>query len=224
MTLIELIQTYRQEHDLSQRQFALDCNLSNAYISMLERGENPKTGQPIVPSLVALKKLATGMHITLGDLMTMVDDIPVALSEGEDDLYSRFENVIPIPTMRSVPLLGDIACGRPILAVEDATESVEMPDAVRADFCLRCRGDSMINARIFDGDLVYIRRQPQVENGQIAAVLIGEEATLKRVYHQPDRLILRACNPLFPDMEFFGADLDGVQILGLAVAFTSAIK
>lgn len=225
MTLIDLIVGYRHEHDLSQRQFASDCGLSNAYISMLERGENPKTGQPIAPTLPALKKLANGMHMTLGDMLSLIDDMTVVLSGDSTDIpLENLENVIPMPSTHDLPLIGEIACGRPILAVEDATETVSAPDWVHADFALRCRGDSMINARIFDGDVVYIRRQPQVENGEIAAVRVGEEATLKKVYQTGGRVILRACNPLFPDLEYEGPELEDVQVLGLAVAFTSMLE
>jgi len=85
MTLVELIQQYRSEHGLSQRQFALDCGMSNGYISMLERGENPKTRQPITPTLAALNKLAAGMHMTLGEMLSAIDDMPVELSEDEGD-------------------------------------------------------------------------------------------------------------------------------------------
>ena len=81
----------------------------------------------------------------------------------------------------------------------------------------------MINARIFDGDVVYIRQQPEVENGQIAAVRIGEEATLKRVYYAPGRIILRACNPLYPDLDYAGDQLEQVEVLGLAVGFFSVV-
>lgn len=87
MTLRELIKKYRQEHNLSQRQFATNCSLSNGYISMLERGLNPKTKQPVAPTLAALKKLAEGMCMTLTDLFAVVDDIPVDLATDElDDL------------------------------------------------------------------------------------------------------------------------------------------
>ena len=84
----------------------------------------------------------------------------------------------------------------------------------------------MINARIFDGDVVYIRQQPQVENGKIAAVRIGDEATLKKVYYFPEesRLVLRPCNPLYADMIYIGQDLEDVEILGEAVAFTSIVR
>ena len=84
----------------------------------------------------------------------------------------------------------------------------------------------MVNARIFDGDFVYIKERPMVENGEIAAVIIGDEATLKRVYYTPgsDRITLRACNPVYPDMEYEGESLSHIRILGKAVAFTSSIR
>ena len=82
----------------------------------------------------------------------------------------------------------------------------------------------MINARIFDGDIVYIRQQPDVENGEIAAVLIDGEATLKRVFKHKESLELRAENPTFPPMYFEGTELNGIRILGKAVAFLSSVK
>lgn len=132
-------------------------------------------------------------------------------------------NIIPMPKTYKVPLVGTIACGQPILAVENTGEIVDVPEFIHADFALRCKGDSMINARIFDGDIVYIHSQPEVETGQIAAVRIGDEATLKKVYYNGQRLILRAANPLYDDMEYEGDMLSEVEILGKAVAFTSAL-
>lgn len=122
-----------------------------------------------------------------------------------------------------VPLLGIIACGEPILAEKNDSSLTTVPDGVRADFALRCKGESMINARIHDGDIVYIRSQPMVDDGEIAAVLIGEEATLKRVYRHAGRLELRAANPSFPNLFFNEKDTDQIRILGKAVAFTSRI-
>lgn len=132
-------------------------------------------------------------------------------------------NVIPIPKTYKVPLVGTIACGQPILAIEEADETVEVPEFIKADFALRCKGDSMINSRIFDGDIVYVRSKPEVENGQIAAVRIGDEATLKKVYYNGQRLILRVANPLYADLEYEGEALSEVEILGEAVAFTSML-
>lgn len=133
-------------------------------------------------------------------------------------------NIIPMPTMHKVPLIGSIACGTPILAEENREGAVDVPDHVHADFALRCKGDSMINARIFDGDVVYIRQQETVEHGEIAAVLVGDEATLKRVYAYDDCLSLEAENPLYKPMVFRGEEMNRVRILGKAVAFTSLIR
>lgn len=84
MTLGELIQQYRAEHGISQRQFAVACDLSNGYISMLERGENPKTKQPVTPTLPAMRKIAQGMGISLTELFVRVDDMPVDLLIGDE--------------------------------------------------------------------------------------------------------------------------------------------
>ena len=136
------------------------------------------------------------------------------------------DNIIPMPKMNTVPLIGMIACGDPILAAENIEAEVSMPEHVVADFALRCKGDSMIGARIHNGDIVYIRQQPTVENGQIAAVLIGDEATLKRVYYYPDsnKLVLNPENPKYEPFIYIGEEISSVRILGLAVAFTSNVK
>ncbi len=139
--------------------------------------------------------------------------------------YSSEEinNLIPIPNMKKVPLIGTIACGEPILAEENIETYVNMPDIVKGTFALRCKGDSMINARIFDGDIVFIRQQPDVENGEIAAVLIGDEATLKRVYKYENRIELRSENPTFPTLNYEGDRLQDICIMGKAVGFLSTI-
>ena len=100
MTLKDLVIKYRADNGLSQRQFALQCGLSNGYISMLEKGINPSTGAKITPTLQALNKLAAGMHTTLNELFTLVDDMDVdvktpALSE-EDGLASVDMEIISL--------------------------------------------------------------------------------------------------------------------------------
>jgi repressor LexA len=133
-------------------------------------------------------------------------------------------NIIPIPEMRKIPLIGSIACGAPILADEHIEEYISIPKHINADFALTCKGDSMINARIFDGDIVYIRQQEAVDNGEIAAVLIDGEATLKRVRLYQDRIILEPENPMYDPFVYRGEEMNTVRILGKAVAFTSAIR
>ena len=222
MTIGEVIVAYRKEHGLSQREFAKRAKVSNGYISMLENNENPKTGQPIQPTLSAMKSIASAMGITLHSLMKQANDTIVDV--GDFGEYSLPSNIIPMPQMNPLPLVGGIACGKPVLAVENIEETVEAPENVRADFALRCKGDSMINARIYDGDIVYIRKQPTVDNGQIAAVLIDDEATLKRVQIYNDHIVLKPENPLYKPLVFWDEEMENVHILGLAVAFTGPVK
>lgn len=218
MKLGDLIVEYRTINKLSQRQFADKCGLSNGYISMLERGINPNTQKPITPTIPQLKKLADGMVMTISEVLERVDDMPI-------DLSSSCSSIIPFPEMNRVPLIGSIACGAPILAQEHIEDYVDMPRHVRADFALTCKGDSMINARIFDGDIVYIRRQDTVENGDIAAVLNGDgEATLKRVRLFDDHIALEPENPLYKPMVYWGEEMNTIHIIGKAVAFTSAVR
>lgn len=135
------------------------------------------------------------------------------------------KNILPMPEMRRIPLVGKIACGTPILAEENINEYVDIPKNIHADFALECKGDSMIGARIHDGDVVYIHQQPDVESGEIAAVLIdNEDATLKRVRKFPDKVILFPENPDFEPMVFVGEEINELRILGRAVAFTSTVK
>lgn len=145
------------------------------------------------------------------------------LEERADDHLPP--NMVRIRTMRQVPLIGQIACGTPILAEENITDYVDLPGHVRADYALTCKGDSMVNAGIRDGDIVYIRQQCIVDNGQIAAVLVGdEEATLKRFYRVGDTVTLNAENPAFPPLVFVGEEVSQVHIIGLAIAYTHVIE
>lgn len=141
--------------------------------------------------------------------------------EDEDSSlpYEQFNNIYPIKLKR-FPLLGDIACGEPIYAEEDHESYVCADEDIKADFCLRASGDSMINAEIYDGDIVFIRKQPVVDNGEIAAVIIDDEATLKRVYFdkEHERLQLIAENPAYAPLVYTAQELENVRILGKAIA------
>lgn len=134
------------------------------------------------------------------------------------------DNIIPLPKTKMVPLVGTIACGTPILAEENIESMVSMPEHIHADFALRCKGDSMVGARILDNDIVYIRKQETVENGEIAAVLIDNEATLKRFYRYGDTVVLRAENPTFKEIEYRNEELNELKILGKAVYFLSKVN
>ena len=127
---------------------------------------------------------------------------------------------IPLPKMHKIPLVGAIACGEPITAEQNLEGRVDVPDDIHCNFALRCKGDSMIGAGIHDGDMVYIRIQPEVENGEIAAVRIGDEATLKRVYLHPDYIELRPENSAYESIIRRREEMNDVHIEGKAVGYT----
>lgn len=130
---------------------------------------------------------------------------------------------LPSNRLRRIPLIGNIAAGKPILAIQEFDEYVVCNDDVNADFALRICGDSMINARIYDGDIVYIHEQPDVNDGDIAAVIVDDAATLKRVYKYGNMVQLRAENPKYRPMEFNRNDCNNIRIIGKAVALLGKI-
>jgi len=147
---------------------------------------------------------------------------------SEDDPMTKIitdESILVLPSMVSLPLIGNIACGTPILAEENIEDWVDVPAEARGDFVLRCKGDSMRDARILDGDLVVIRQQDDVQDGQIAAVLIDDEATLKRLFHVAGgAVMLQAANPAYPPMLCGGGDeARSIRIIGLATHFISRV-
>lgn len=158
-------------------------------------------------------KFAKALDVTPAYLMGWEDE-----PKPEQSLYDRFDNLHPVKLKR-FPLLGEIACGKPIYAEEDHESYVSADADIRADFCLKAKGDSMINADIHDGDVVFIRSQSMVENGEIAAVIIEDEATLKRVYYdrENNRLQLIAENPKYAPLVYTGEELNYIRILGKAV-------
>lgn len=160
--------------------------------------------------------LSNGKVIMINKNKSMVQD--------DIDLY-KYDNILPITTQK-IPFLGSVACGQPIYAEEDKESYIVLGTNIKADFCLRAQGDSMIGARIHDGDIVYVRKQEAVDNGEVAVVLIGDEATLKRVYYYPDKqkLLLQPANPKYEPFIYVGDELDQIRILGKAVAFQSDVK
>lgn len=150
------------------------------------------------------------------------------LSEGEGvllDLFRRIPQGVRIRPIKrkKLPKLGNVACGDPIYADEDITY-VDADD-VDADFCLTAQGDSMVNARIFDGDLLFVKKAEMVDDGQIAVVLIGDEATVKRVYYDRENNILTLVpeNPVYKPMRYTGAQLENIRIVGRVVMGQYAI-
>lgn len=154
----------------------------------------------------------------------VLETSPTELMGWGGSEYFNFKNISPIRQKR-LPLIGEIACGEPIYAEEEHESFVSAESELDADFCLRAVGDSMLGARIFDGDIVFIRAQNSVDNGEIAAVIINDEATLKRVYFYPEeqKLILSPENPRYAPLVFVGRELENIKIIGKAVAFQSTV-
>lgn len=143
---------------------------------------------------------------------------------GWGETLHGYGNIIPIKK-KLLPIIGTISCGEPIYATEEYGSFAEANSELDADFCLRANGDSMTGARIYDGDLVFIRAQDSVDNGDIAAVIINDEATLKRVYYYPNesKLVLSPENPKYPPFVYIKEELNSIKIIGKAVAFQSVI-
>ena len=126
------------------------------------------------------------------------------------------------PTGKRVPLIGLIACGTPILAEENILEYVCVPEKWKADFLLYCRGNSMA-PQFLNGDYVAIRVQPYALTGQIAAVRIGDEATLKKVFQKPGYLELRPVNPDYESIILTGEEMETAHIEGIAVGLCRTV-
>lgn len=217
MILGDLIKEYRREHGCSMDQFAKMTGLSKAYISILERNINPVNNKPVIPSLETIKAVAQAINMDFNDVIAMLDGDQKVSLHPDPVIPPGFE---PLPKMYKVPLIGSIACGEPITAVQNVEGEVDVPEGIRCDFALHCKGDSMVGAGIHDGDVVYIRIQPEVENGEIAAVRIGEEATLKRVYLHQNFIELRPENPAFESIIRRRDEMNDVHIEGKAMGYT----
>lgn len=186
----ERLREARKKAGLTQKDVASQLNMTEAGYCGYETGKR-------VPNALQIARIAKIIGVT-GDYLLETEQ----LSAGD-----------------MVPLLGRIACGAPILADENIEEYISLPSGVRADYALRCVGDSMIGAGIQDGDTVFIRADAQVENGQIAAVRNGDEATLKRVRRTADGVILMPENPEYDPIIYTEGSAADVEIMGLAVAY-----
>lgn len=217
----------RSEHHLSQQNLADQLGFSKSSVNMYERGERE-------PGLEAIEAIADYFNVDVDYLMGRSDkpnnnewirNFHPALNTTGASAHVFLTNLGPIETKR-FPLLGEIACGKPIMANKEKELYVEAGANIHADFCLKAKGDSMIGARIYDGDIVFIRKQEMVNNGEIAAVIIDDEATLKRVNYFPKKnlLILKAENSKYEDLVYTGEQLNHIIILGKAVAFQSDVR
>lgn len=211
LEIYKRIRARREELGISQEELAKRMGYkSRSSINKIEKGENDIPQSKIVAFAKALR--------TTPEALMGWEQSPAPASGDLPDL----PNIFPIQT-KKVPLLGTIAAGVPIYADENFDGYRECTEDIDADFCLKIQGDSMIGARINDGDIVFIKKQPDVDNGEIAAVLIENEATLKRVYKEKDSLILQAENPKYAPIVYTAESYVECRILGKAVTFQSDI-
>lgn len=183
----------RRERGLSQDELAEIATLSRISIARYETGK-------IEPGAQALNRIADALEVTTDELL------------GREDRLTPFIGI----QRGAIPIIGEIACGERISPDTDPEGYADIPEGIHADFALRCKGDSM-QPTFRDGDLVLIRAQPEVENGQIAAVNVDGETTLKHIYRQPDGLALIAENPAFAPV-YIPTDAE-IVIHGLAVGY-----
>lgn len=210
--MYEIFVDLLQQRGVTPYQVAKATGVSNGCLSDWKRGRS-------TPKYEALSKIADYFGVSVDYLLGKSKE-KVAF-DGDFEKYG----LLPVK-MKKFRVLGEIACGKPIYADEDRETLVLADSDIDADFCLYARGDSMTGARIQDGDIVFIKAQDIVDNGEIAAVLIGDEATLKRVYYDPGKhkLVLAAENPAYAPLVYVNEELDGIRILGKAVAFQSTVK
>lgn len=210
MTVGDRIRQVRQEQDVTQQELADYIGVSKQAVYKYEN--NIVTNIPTDKVDAIAKRLKVSPAYLMGweEQPTPKPTSPAPIPPG----------FMPMPKMKKVPLIGAIACGDPITALQNREGDVDVPEDVRCDFALKCHGDSMVGAGIHDGDVVYIHIQPEVENGEIAAVRIGDEATLKRVYLHMDYVELRPENPAFESIIRRKEDMNDVHIEGKAVGYT----
>lgn len=194
------MRSIRKSKHLTMKQLGEAVGMTEATISLYETGKHE-------PDLNTMIKIADVLNVSVDTLVGRTD-------------YNY--QIIPL-RHGAVPIVGTIACGTPIMAEQNIDGYADLPEGVRADFALRCRGDSMIPT-FHDGDIVLLRQQPDVEDGQIAAVLINGEATLKHVYHEPEGLLLVADNPTFAPIHVKPTGDDYSVIQGRAVGYTRLFK
>lgn len=209
MTIYDRIKFLREKQGMSQQTLAEKVGFKTASaVNKIELGLRDINQTKIIA-------FAKALNTTPSYLMGWEDH--TAIDMEASGLY-------PMPKMIKKPRLGRVSCGEPILAEENIEDYDEVPEHIKCDFTLKCKGDSMINARIYDGDIVYVKVQEAVENGQIAVVRVGDETTLKRFYKTENTVTLMPENPKYEPMVYVNEQLNDIRVIGKAVAFTSIVR
>ena len=196
MGIPDNIKRLRVTHGLTQSELGKIAGVSDKAIWTWENG----TAEP---RMGAIQKIADHFNIKKSDL---IED-----HSSEPDLAGITN--ISFPASRPIPILGDICAGEGTWCEENFEGHFFIDSSVKADFCVRVRGDSMIDAGIFNGDLAFIKKTYDYTNGKIYAVRINSdcEAVLKKVFWQDDTIILNPCNA---DYEPIVTDAEGMTVIG----------
>lgn len=204
---MEQLKILRKQKGLYQKDVANFLGVDRTTYVKYENGVNE-------PDYNTLVKLAEFFNVSVDYL----------LGRETNDIYASI-GAMPVKKIK-LPVLGNVACGEPIYANEDLEGYVYINEDIGADFCLRAQGDSMVNARIFDGDTLFVKKQDMVDDGEIAVVLIEDEATVKRVYYDRENntITLMPENPAYKPMRYNGEELNNIRILGKVIARYSRIK
>ena len=215
------IKAAREDKGFTQEELGKVLGMNKSTVQRYETAKIEKIKLPVIDAM------AQALDVNPEWLSDKTDERTTYINNEKDELSSlmeKYDNISPIH-LKKFPMLGEIACGEPIWADEDKESYVMADMDIRADFCLKAKGDSMINARIHNGDIVFIREAPIVDNGEIAAVIIDNEATLKRWYYyrEENKLMLVAENPKYPPLVYLNEQLNEVRCLGKAVYFMSAL-
>lgn len=174
MLLGKNLKYLRRLHEISQEKIAEMFGYKN--FTTVQKWESGVSEPPVK----VVRRLAEMYNVKMDDLI-------------KTDIEK--EKAVPVKEYYKIPVVGSIAAGKPILAVENIVDYFVVDVRLKADFIIKVKGDSMVNAGILDGDYAYIRMQPEVENGEIAAVLIDDAATLKRFYRHNGHITLIPENP-----------------------------
>ena len=211
MTMGEYIKQLRREHGWTMEELGKKVGVNRAAVQKWENGtvENIKRS--------TIKELSRVFGVSPCDLMCWDEVEPPAEQDPIISAVIKSGQLHPDPEYQAYPMYGTIACGQPILSDDNVEDMPLLPRVRTADFVLRCQGDSMIDANIFDGDYVYIHRQPDVDNGTIAAVAIDGEITLKRVIRQQGCVLLQPCNNRYAAALYTPDNCDDIHIVGKAV-------
>ena len=203
------VKHYRERHKLSMQEFADKADLSKGYISMLEKGKHPQNDREIVPSIETVNKIAKAMNLSIDELLARIDGNQMIDISRDRPLPS---NIIT-PAAYAVPILGTICAGSGIHCEENFQGHFYVDRTIKADYCLKVKGDSMIDAGIYDGDFAFIRKSFDYSDGDIYAVCWGaeESASLKKLYRMDDKVMLQPCNSDYaPTL----VDADDIYIVG----------